>query len=54
MANQTLAKSSQLRNSVSNLVAQSATDQSQLIARLIRTRMNIEAAQKAAPSKWYR
>lgn len=54
MAQDTLAKSERLRYSVSNAVAQSAADQSQLIAQIIRARVQAQAAEKAAPAKWYR
>jgi hypothetical protein len=54
MAQDTLAKSDQLRYSVSNAVAQSAADQSQLMAQIIRARVQAQAAERAAPPKWYR
>jgi hypothetical protein len=54
MAQDTLAKSEQLRFSVTNAVAQSAADQSQLMAQIIRSRVQAQAAEKAAPAKWYR
>lgn len=48
------AKSDTLRNTVSNVVAQTSVSQSQLMAQIIRSRMATEATEKAAPAKWYR
>ena len=54
ISEQTMSKSALVRNSMSNFIAQNGVNQSQLTAQLIRSRMVVEAAEKAAPSKWYR
>ena len=54
MAQDTLAKSEQLRYSVTNVAAQITADQSQLMARIIRARVQTQAAERAEPAKWYR
>ncbi|WIJ27017.1 hypothetical protein [Devosia sp. RR2S18] len=53
-AQQTLARSDTVRFAVSDVTSQINFGQSQLTAQLIRSRMSVEAAQKAAPTKWYR
>lgn len=53
-AENTLSKSDNLRNAVSNIIAQGGVDQSNLTSQLIRTRMVEEAKAKSETTKWYR
>lgn len=52
-AQATLAKSDGLRNTLATTIANSGPDQSNLLSKVIQTRMAAEAKAKAAPSKWY-
>ena len=54
MAQATLAKSDTLRNTMAVASSDANFGQSQLIAQLIRSRMNVDAASKSASTKWYR
>lgn len=54
MAQATLAKADTLRNTMAVASSDANYGQSQLIAQLIRSRMNIDAASRSAPTKWYR
>lgn len=50
----TLAKSDTLRYTLANAAAQNSADQSQLMARIIQSRVAADAKAKAAADKWYR
>jgi hypothetical protein len=52
-AQNTLAKSDNLRNTMASTITQGVADQSQLTSQLIRTRMATEAKAKAESDKWY-
>ena len=52
-AENTLAKSDSLRNTLASSIAQNGANQSQLMSQVIRTRMVEEAKAKSEPSKWY-
>jgi len=52
-AQNTLAKSDTLRNTIGTVIANSGPDQSNLLARVIQTRMAAEAKAKTESTKWY-
>jgi len=53
-AEKTMSQSNLVRSSMSDVIVQAGTNQSQLTAQLIRSRMAAEATAKAEPAKWYR
>jgi hypothetical protein len=52
-AQNTMAKSDTLRNTLATSISNSGADQSNLLANVIRTRMADEAKAKTESNKWY-